>query len=197
MNIELLHDLLPVLFDGLYAQAKLSGNLFVGVTLGDQLQDFRLALSQFDWRFFGPLLLVLDGLLAQALRNGRAEEGVALSDLADGGDNVLGGGLLEQVSGSAGGERLLDMFVIPVGREHNDFSGGRSFEDLARRLGAIEARHGQVHDDNPGMELSGQSYRFPTGLGFTDDSNVLLTEQQSLETLANDGVVIYEQNGCF
>ena len=43
MNVEFVHDLLPVLFDCFDADFQLGSNLFVRKTFSDQLQDFGLA----------------------------------------------------------------------------------------------------------------------------------------------------------
>ena len=40
MNVQLVHDLLAVLFDGLDADVEFGGNLFVGLAFGDKLKDF-------------------------------------------------------------------------------------------------------------------------------------------------------------
>src|SRR5258708_23765247 len=42
MEVELVHETLPMLFDGLDAEIQDSCDLFVGMPLGDQLQGFLL-----------------------------------------------------------------------------------------------------------------------------------------------------------
>ena len=42
MNVQLVHHLLTMLLDGLDADAQFPGDLFVGKTFRDKLQDFRL-----------------------------------------------------------------------------------------------------------------------------------------------------------
>jgi len=53
MNIQPLHDLGAVRFDRLDADAKLLGDLFGRMTLGDQLQDFALARRCADYTWAG------------------------------------------------------------------------------------------------------------------------------------------------
>src|SRR6266571_6359009 len=52
VNVQLVHELLPVFLDGFDADEQFAGDLFVGVAFGDQLQHFQLTRSE-----FGTLLL--------------------------------------------------------------------------------------------------------------------------------------------
>src|SRR5450432_1809985 len=52
MDVELLHEMLAMLLDGLDADAEFRRCLLVGLALGDKLEHFHLARSQ-----FGSLLL--------------------------------------------------------------------------------------------------------------------------------------------
>ena len=46
MNVQLVHDLLPVLLDGLDADAEFRGDLLVREAFRNELQHLRLARSQ-------------------------------------------------------------------------------------------------------------------------------------------------------
>jgi len=43
VNAELVHQPLPVPFDGLHADAEFSGDVLVAAAFGDQLQDLRFS----------------------------------------------------------------------------------------------------------------------------------------------------------
>ena len=47
VDVQLVHDLLTMLFDGFYADAEFAGDLLIGKTFGDQLEDFSFAGGQF------------------------------------------------------------------------------------------------------------------------------------------------------
>ena len=65
VDVELFHQMLAMLLDGLDADAKFAGGLFVGLALGDELEHFHLARGELCDFLFQPaeptgcLLLVM------------------------------------------------------------------------------------------------------------------------------------------
>src|SRR5882672_8601979 len=47
VNVQLVHELLPVFLDSFDADEQFAGDLFVGVAFRDQLQHFQLTRSEF------------------------------------------------------------------------------------------------------------------------------------------------------
>src|SRR5258706_15375723 len=111
MDIELLHDLLPVFLDRFYAQIQFGRDLFVRITLCDQLEHLRFALSKFDIHLLRSSGVGLSGLLTETFCDSWTEIRISFRDFPDGIHYIFGRGLFEQVSGSASGESLLDVLI--------------------------------------------------------------------------------------
>src|SRR6185436_8640548 len=103
-----------------------------------------------------------------------------------------GGSLLKQISGRAGSYGLLDMFVISISRENNDFRSRHRFENLARSLPTVQQRHRQIHHNNFWPMLKSQLDRFTASLRFSDDMDVAFREKQSSKALPDNIVIIYQ-----
>src|SRR2546428_841838 len=81
VDVQLIHDLLPMLLNGFDADDQFAGDLFVGETFGDELEHFGLARGEFAGLFGG--LAVGESvvvLIAQAPGNDRAEESMPAID---------------------------------------------------------------------------------------------------------------------
>ena len=86
VDVELAHETLPNVVHCFEAHAHLSGDLFVGMAFGNQLEHFHFARTQAV-----ALLLELPASLQrllvatlEALGNGRTEKGVSILDFANG-----------------------------------------------------------------------------------------------------------------
>jgi len=79
VNAELVHDLLPVLFDGLNTDAQVSSDLFIRAPLREQLKHLCLACRQIVGApaGAGSVFHCLSALVPQAFGDQRAEIGVA------------------------------------------------------------------------------------------------------------------------
>ena len=73
---------------------------------------------------------------------------------------------------------------------------GDSRDDLARGLDAVEIRHGDIHNDHPGVQLPGQPHRGPPILGLGHHFQIGLLLQQKAESLTDNLVIIGDQNFC-
>jgi hypothetical protein len=56
VNVELFHQMLPVFFDRLDADGEFRRDLFVGLALGDELQNFHLAGAEMRDLFLEKIL---------------------------------------------------------------------------------------------------------------------------------------------
>src|SRR5439155_1748012 len=81
VEVELLHDPLAVRLDGVDADREDASDLAVHLALGDELQDFALAVrEQREIILEGPSVLVFDVVLEEDLRDHGAEGGLAACD---------------------------------------------------------------------------------------------------------------------
>ena len=104
---KLVHKPLAVFLDGFDADAEFGGDLFVGESFGNQLQDFGFPGSQFDVFLDGlPVGKGFAALIAQSLGNRGAEKGVAPLNFPNGFDQFIGGSLLHQVAEHAGRQQI-------------------------------------------------------------------------------------------
>src|SRR5260370_23765263 len=111
---EFEQDPLDVGTDRGFFDEQRGGDLPVGQSARDQGQDLALALGEAGEP--GLAGQVRHGLPRHAVddppRDRRREQGVALGDRVDGGDEVLGTGPLEQEPGGAGPQRAEDIVVL-------------------------------------------------------------------------------------
>src|SRR3954462_1860254 len=99
MNIQFIHHLLAVLFHRFDADGEFRGNLLVRKPLGNQLQHFRFARSQFArfaWRL--SCRESFPALVAQSFRDGWTEIRVAFLHFANGFEQIIGRRLLDQIT---------------------------------------------------------------------------------------------------
>src|SRR5262245_4383617 len=98
---ELAHDVLDVHLDRLFGDEEALGDVAVAVAAGDMPEDFYLARRQ----------RLVAQVLGKPRRDLRGDALLARVDLADGLQQLLGRGALEQISTRAGRERALDLRV--------------------------------------------------------------------------------------
>ena len=68
-------------------------------------------------------------------------------------------------------------------------------EDEPRRLDAVQLRHGDVHHDDVGPEETRLSDGVASVGGLADDFEVLLLAEEGPEPLADDPVVVHQEDG--
>ena len=110
--------------------------MFVGFTLRNQLKHSFFAGSQacsFSLSHNGCVRRVLI-VFAKVLGDRWAEKTLSLVHLANGFDENVGGGLLNQKSRSAKQDNLLDVLGIGMGRKNEHPRCGSCFADLPSRL---------------------------------------------------------------
>ena len=84
----------------------------------------------------------------------RGENGFAGGDPEDCGDDLGGGGVLEEVAGGAGSEGGEEVGVGAEGREDEDFGGIGMPADLGGGGDAVEDGHADVHQDDVGVKVA-------------------------------------------
>ena len=137
------------------------------------------------------------GLRAQALEHLRGDlrrdERLAARGGADAGDQLVDGGVLQQVAAGAGHDGVHHVVVVDGDGQHDDAGPRRDARHLARRLDAGEPRHLQVHDDDVRRELADEAQRVAAVVGLSDDLEALFLEQAP-QAAAEEVVVVDEQD---
>ena len=106
----------------------------------------------------------------------------------------FGVGLFEEIAGSSEGPGLLDVGVLGVGREDEDFGVGRVLENLAGGFQAIDQGHGNVHDHNIRAEFAREGDGLAAVLGFSNNLNIRFGFQENFEALPDIGMVFGKKN---
>ncbi len=123
------------------------------------------------------------------------EHRLPVRGFADGCGQLIGLYIFEQVGDRAGAHGREDVFILVVRGDHDHLRFGSPFADVARGCNAVELTgHLEVHQDDVGLKLfNGGQGRF-TGIGFGDHLDVGQRVQKGAHPLANDLVIIYEQD---
>jgi len=119
---------------------------------------------------------------------------VAARDGADGVDELLGLGVLEEEPARAGLEPGEDVVVAVEGREDDDLRQVR-LDDAPGGLDAVEHRHLHVHEHDVGAQLGGAPHGLGTVGGLADHLEVVLHREDEGEPGADELLVVDEQDG--
>ena len=104
-------------------------------------------------------------------------------------------GLFDEVTRGTEGHGLLDVNRVSVRGKHQHLGVDGGLHDLPRGFHAIDLRHGDVHDDHIRTELASQRHSLTTVLGFSNDMEIGLCEQQVAQYFADDAVVFCQEDG--
>ena len=145
-HAELFEDVRAVALDRLLGDEEHLADLLVGVRLGDELDDLLLARGEHVRveRLAGAG--ALDVLAHERAHAAGIEERLTPHRGPARLDEVAVDGALEHVAGGAGADRLEQVLLAVVHREHEDADVGLAMRDLARRLQSGLARHRDVED---------------------------------------------------
>ena len=103
------------------------------------------------------LLLAPPDASKHDLGRARRQPRRALDSRTDGDRHPVNRSVLRQEAARAGTDDGGDVRVLGGDRQRDDASRGIAVEDLARRLGALEVGHPDVHQHDIGSELVGES----------------------------------------
>lgn len=158
MEVEFFHDAAAVGFDGVDAEVKRRGDLFVGLAFSDHLKDLSLTRGE-EVDGIGDVFAVV---FENRVTDFGAEPAFADGDGADSGEEVLLAGVLEEVAAGACAKDFADVDAVLVHGEGKDADFGAGLEDAAGGFDAVEFRHGDVHDDDVGEKRLGEVEGFAT-----------------------------------
>jgi hypothetical protein len=134
-------------------------------------------------------------LVVAAFGDGGTKVFSALMHPANGLRKDLAGNLFDQIAGRPEPHDGLDIGVIMVGRKDEDPSVGAIPQDLTRGLDAVELRHGDVHEDNIGLELRCEGHGISAVFSLGDDPDVCLPLKQCAQALPYDGMILDDEHG--
>ena len=117
----------------------------------------------------------------------------ALRDLADRGEELVVGRLLEHVALRADRERVPDVARVVLHREREDVRVRRRLEDLGDRVDPAAARHDDVEEDHVGLVETREPHRVVRRAGLVLDLEVLLRLEQAAESRADELVVVDDE----
>ena len=199
VDVELFHEVLAVFLDGLDADAEVVGGLLVGIALGDELEDFDLALGQASGLFAVKCAVLFVFFILGHFAGGIAAEVLfASGDFADGMGEDGGGVVFGDKAVHPGFEGMLEVEVFLVGGEHEDAGGGGAADDVAGGVEAVEVGHGHIEGHDVGFESGGFFGALASVVGLTDNFEVFLLVDDGGEGLAHHFVVIDdEDSGLF
>jgi hypothetical protein len=197
VDVEFLHDVMPVFFNRFGADAQVAGDLFIGLAFGNQPEHLRLPRSQASDAALGHSQPItrFRVMTVELPGDGGTEEGVAVRNFPDRLGQQVGRGMFDQVSRHAQRGHLLDAGFIAVRREDENLRSGVGFEDLPDGFHPIEHRHRHVHDHDRRPEFSGQLHRLSPRRGLPDHLEIVFGLQQSPQALPHDRMVVRKHDG--
>ena len=140
-----------MVFDGAFGQHQARGDFAVAEPVGQQAQHVDLALAEqlvfgCGWRVaareFGD----------QAGGDAGLNDAFTSMDLADCGQQFVGGRVFQQVATRPGLDAVEHILIVVEGRQDNDSCGGQLRDNLSSRGDAIAARHLHIHQHNVGAQ---------------------------------------------
>jgi hypothetical protein len=132
-------------------------------------------------------------LLDHVRRHSRRQERPSLRGAADGGQDLVAVGVLQDVPGGAGDEHPADDLLVLVSRERDDAQVGEIRLQQPGRLDPIHRRHPDVHQHDIGREQANEAERLHARAGLTDHLEVPRLEQRQ-ERLTEAGVVVDDEH---
>src|SRR5919198_6629800 len=193
-HAELLEDVAAVVLDGLLRDHQRRGDLVARVTLGDELDDLELARSE---RVGGRGLAALGAAEVVADQRGdgrRVEERLAPHRRTARLDEVAVRRALEHIARRSRLERLEEVLLAVVHREHQRPQLGPTALELGGGLQAGEARHRDVRYGEVHLGGERQAHRLAAVAGLGDHREVGFGVEHHAQAAADHRVVVGEQD---
>ena len=132
-------------------------------------------------------------LLDHVRRHSRRQERPSLGGAADGGQDLVAVGVLQDIARGAGDEHPADDLLVLVPRERDDPKIGEIRLQPPGRLDPVHRRHPDVHQHDVGCERANEAERLHARAGLTDHLEVPGLEQRQ-ERLTEAGVVVDDEH---
>ena len=183
-----------MIFNGFGTDFEDQGDGFGGLALGDQLKDLALTGGE-------PLergLLVGDLLERQSLEQAVGQlfgkVNLAGEDPLQSGGQFSGGGFLKQVTRGTGFKGMPEVFFVLVHGENNDPHLGEFFRDALGGFQAVEAVHGNIHEDDGRLERGEERKDFTPIIGLADELDSGNFFEFRANPRPNDRVIVGQQD---
>ena len=194
VQIELLHQVRAMRLYGREAQLQDRRDFLVRAPLGEQLEDFLLAIGEQVIRVGETLRLQAADVIFDEHRGHRGtEERLAGADRTHGGQQVLVGRILQQIRTRAGGQRANDVRLVRVHAQDDRLRRALEFLRPGGDVDAVQFRHPDVEDQQVGLMFRRQPQRLQTIGGFGDHGQPGLALEQRAKAAADDAVVVSQQ----
>ena len=181
-------------FGGARADREAARDAGAAVALGNELQDLPLAAGERLVGILGaargPRHPDVDHLLVE----GRPEVAPSARGHADRPHQLGGVGLPHDVAEGSAAQRLGDVPLAEVAREDHHAGARRQLAHAARDLEAVETGHRDVGDQHVGLQPLGERQDLQAVGRFADHLHVVLALDEAAQGLADDLLVVREQN---
>ena len=126
--------------------------------------------------------------------DGRADISSFAEDHIESANEFFLGVGLQDVTACAGAESRFHKFRGGVQSQQQNFNFGQDFVDDAGRFEAVEARHGDVHDDDFGTQFAGEADGVLSVGGFSAELPFRVVAEDALDAAADNGVIVDDED---
>src|ERR1051326_970122 len=194
VQVELALNLFAVVFDGFDAEMEFLGDVASLFPAADELKNLEFAITQAFDGGFGDVSFSTNLLMEHASGKGVADENSSGENPTNGDQDFFEGLIFHEVAESSGaeGDFVINIFVVSADDEDGKF---RILGlDVAHEFKTAAVFEGDVRDDKVWLEGGDSGKSFGSFLFFAADDEVALAIDKLSDAVANNGVVIDEQN---
>src|SRR5262245_40796981 len=191
VDVESIHQLSAVGFDGLDAQLELSSDVLRRAAFGDELEHLAMAGCEPTQRIGLDLARRASPIVGhEVLRDRRTQIRLAARHGQDAELQLSEVGIFEQVAGGACLERRERVLLAGVHGQDDHGGGGVLLDDATGRLEPVQPGHGDVHEDEPWPQLVDQLDDLVTVLGLADHFDAGDAGEERADAGADERMVV-------
>jgi len=113
---------------------------------------------------------------------------------ADAIGQIINGHILEEIAAGPGLHGPLHGILVVEAAQDQDLDVGALLLDGPRRRCAVHFRHHHVHQNDIGLHLGAQAHRFRPAACFTNQLDVIESQQQEPQPAQKDSVIVHRDN---
>src|ERR1035437_1727598 len=190
-DIELAHQVEFVGLDGFYAEFEGARDLFDGLAFSQHFENLALAFGErAEMGLAGGSVALHAEIIDQAGEQAWAQVTAAARDFADGGDELLGRAVLEDIAAGPDVEALGQIVLVVIHGEIDHLGIGAFLANLTGRLEATHTGHTDIHQDNVGPHLLRHRDGIQRVAGFSDDFHIGFGGQQGPDTVPEKCMIV-------
>jgi hypothetical protein len=195
MDVEFAHEALAVRLDSAHPEPEETSCLFIAQAFSDRDEDFAFAVADSaQLCIFAFDAFDANDLVQGNVGNVRAEESTACGDDFYGFDELVGGGLFQDVTAGAGSQHEHDQLRVAVHREDQHSDRWILFVEYVGGREAVHARHDNVHEYKIRLVRFGFAYSILSIDRLSNYVHLLSLGQTIAQTLADKGMIIGHQH---